>query len=75
MSGTREVAERIAADLGYQGGWQNQQALTEAIDKALQAEREQAAQIAAAHLSDYRNNLSPCNVAAALRAGGSHWNE
>jgi hypothetical protein len=44
-STTREVAEQITADLGYQGGWQNQQALTEAIDKALQAERENAAKI------------------------------
>lgn len=42
---TRREAERIAADLGYHGGWQNQQALTDAIDAALQARDERAAKI------------------------------
>jgi len=37
---TRVEAERISADLGYHGGWQNQQALTDAIDRALQIREE-----------------------------------
>jgi hypothetical protein len=44
-------------------------ALAIAIDAAVQAERERAAKIAEAHLSDYRNNLSASSVAAAIREG------
>lgn len=76
MSTTREVAVNIArASLPFsafrnESEWKDTIAfLTNAIDKALQAEREQAAQIAEAYLSDYRNNLSPSSVAAAIREG------
>lgn len=44
-------------------------ALAVAIDAAVIAERENAAKIAEAYLSDYRNNLSPSSVAAAIREG------
>jgi hypothetical protein len=56
---TRREAERITADLGYHGGWQAQQALTDAIDKALQARDERAARICNnAESPDYEHGLT-----------------
>lgn len=67
---TRATAERICA-VGYQGGWQNQQALTEAIDAALQIERENAALAAKDYCDrfDKPSEQFKAGLMAAIREG------
>ena len=63
----RRIAEQITADLGYHGGWQAQQVLTDAIEAALKAERERAAKLMEAGSDGVGGDWGCDEAAAAIR--------